>query len=142
MIRGGMMAVIAPKLGPEATVVASTVLALNALKRSAVISSLRCPPTANRFDARQLSEFWLASRRIASQSPPFKDNSPAFEPARANHSPHRRPPAYQKPSSFHQANPTVSQMARLTSDATKPTRHQSPNETYFSANTIGAVVVP
>jgi hypothetical protein len=32
---------------------------------------------------------------------------------------------YQKPSSFHQAKPIVSQMARLMMEARKPTRHQS-----------------
>ena len=36
---------------------------------------------------------------------------------------------HQKPSHFHQANPTVSQMAMLASETMKPTRHQSANET-------------
>src|SRR5688572_9140769 len=62
-MRGGIIAVTAPKLGPEATVIERTVFELNALKRSAVSSSRRCPPTEKRFDARQFNEFWLSRRR-------------------------------------------------------------------------------
>lgn len=40
-----------------------------------------------------------------------------------------RCPAYHNPISFHQAKPTVDQMARFTSETAKPTRNQQPNET-------------
>lgn len=39
------------------------------------------------------------------------------------------PAIYQIPISRHQANPIVSQIARFTRDARKPTRHQSPKLT-------------
>jgi len=50
--------------------------------------------------------------------------------------------SYQIPISFHQAKPTVDQMARLASEIKKPTYHQRRNGTYSCAKNMGEGVVP
>jgi len=50
--------------------------------------------------------------------------------------------SYQIPISFHQAKPTVDQMARLASETRKPTYHQRRNATYSCAKNMGEGVVP